>query len=142
MKSKLLIRTGCVNPQTMDALPKAGWLPIFILRTIYNSNLIGKYTGTPVHMFWLAPHPETYHLWRDGKVNWETYSRMYENEILKGVRFESLIERLEILASAAGAKGVVLMGYEQDVRRCHRSVLSRLLNSSGILEERVKEILV
>lgn len=142
MKSKLLIRTGCVTPQTMQAFPEAGWLPVFILRTIYNSSLIGGYTGSPVHMYWLAPHPETYHLWRDGKVDWETYARMYENEILRGVKFDSLIERLEVLVNASGAKGVVLMGYGQDPKKCHRSVLSRLLNSSGLLEERVKELLV
>lgn len=142
MKSNLLIRTGCVNLQNMKVFPEAGWLPVFIIRSIHNSNLIGKYSNTAVHMYWLAPHPETFHLWRDGKIDWNTYSRMYENDVLKSVKFDSLIKRLEILVDTSGARGVVLMGYGEDPKLCHRSILSRLLNSSGLLEERVKELIV
>lgn len=142
MKSSLKIRTSFVSPLNLETLTKEGWLPIFILRSIQNSTLIGKYSGTPVHFYWLAPKPNLFHEWRDGKIDFDKYSERYSKEILENIRFDSLISRMEILCSTSGAKGIVMLGYGSDYKNCHRSILSQLLNSTGLLEDRVIELVV
>ena len=58
MSYQLQIKTSYVSPLTLKVLPENGYLPIFIIRSIYNSDLIGKYSGTAVHMKELSPSSE------------------------------------------------------------------------------------
>lgn len=142
IKHGLKIRTSFVSPLTLKALVENEWLPIFIIRHIDNNTLISKYAGTPVHLFWLAPNSDLFHSWRDGVLDWEDYADLYADDILSTVRMKDLIERLEILRSTSGAKGVVLMGYGENMNTCHRSVLAKLINQSDLLLDPVKEIVV
>lgn len=142
MKSMLKVRTSFVTQGNLDSLIKAEWLPLFIIRNIQNSTLIGNYDGTPVHLYWLAPHPELYHQWRDGEITFDEYADIYADDIMSSVRFPSLLERLEILRSTACAKGVVLMGYGEDVNSCHRGVLAKMLNDSKLLAHPIKEFII
>lgn len=142
MKSDLKIRTAYVSAGNLEALIQAEWLPVFIIRSIKNSPLIGKYHGTPVHLYWLAPHPEVFHLYRDKKIDFDEYADIYADDILRSVKFPRLIETLEILRTASSAKGIVLMGYGEDMNKCHRSILAQILNESGLLEHPIKEFVI
>lgn len=142
MKSQLKIRTSYVSAGNLEALIAEDWLPVFIIRNIKNSSLIGKWHGTPVHLFWLAPHPEIFHLYRDGKIDFDEYADIYADDIMSSVKFPRLIETLEILRNTSGAKGIVFMGYGQDLEKCHRKILAQLLNQSNLLEFPIKEFII
>lgn len=141
MKSSLKIYTSFVSPLTMDVYVKSGYLPIFIIRNIGNSELIGKYSGTAVHFKILSPSTELYRLKRDNQITNEEFQKRYALEI-SAVNLEEQIKNWEMLAKCSGAKGIVLLGYGSNDKICHRSTLRSLLNNSGLLEGKVSEILV
>lgn len=141
MKSSLKIYTSFVSPVTLDTYIKSGYLPIFIIRNIGNSELIGKYSGTAIHFKILSPSTELYRQKRDKKITNEEFQKRYALEI-SAVNLEEQIRSWEILAKCAGAKGIVLLGYGSNDSICHRSTLRSLLNNSGLLEGKVCEVLV
>lgn len=141
MSYQLQVKTSFVCPMNTFILPKCGYLPIFIIRSIYRSDLIGKYSGTAVHMKELAPSNELFRAKRDGLIGMEEFAKRYIIEMSE-VNLRDVISRFDYLASLSGAKGVVLMGYGSDDTLCHRSILRDLLNDTGLLIERVTEIIV
>ena len=141
MKTELKIYTSFVSPLTLKMFTSKGLLPIFIIRNIGNSELIGKYSDTAVHFRDLAPSNETFREWRDKKITDEEYLKKYACEI-GNIDLEQFLRDLEGLVEVSGAKGIVLLGYGQQSKRCHRSVLREILNNSGLLVNRVCEILV
>lgn len=140
MKSKLEIKTSFVSPITLKIFSEQGYLPIFIIRNIKPSELIGKYSDTSIHFKNLAPSNELFRAKRDSIIDFEEFSKRYIIEVSE-VNLQKIIERLEYLAGLSGAKGVVLLGYGSDNKICHRSILASLLNESGLLENRVTEII-
>lgn len=142
IKHGLKVRTCFVSAGNLEALVKAEWLPVFIIRSIHTNPLIARWAGTPVHMYWLAPKSDLFHSYRDGRLDWDDYADIYADDILSSNRLESLIEKLEILRSTAGAKGIVLMGYGSDPERCHRGVLAKIINQADILIEPIKELVI
>lgn len=140
MKSKLEIKTSFVSPITLKIFSEQGYLPIFIIRNIKPSELIGKYSDTSIHFKNLAPSNELFRAKRDSIIDFEEFSKRYIIEVSE-INLQKMIERLEYLAELSGAKGVVLLGYGSDNRICHRSILASLLNESGLLENRVTEII-
>ena len=134
MKTDLKIYTSFVSPLTLPMFTENGLLPIFIIRNISNSKLIGKYSRTKVHCKFLAPSTELFRLRRDNKITNEEYQKRYAIEI-SDIDLESLIREWELLAECAGAKGIVLLS-------CHRGTLRAILNSSGVLINKAEEIIV
>ena len=141
MKSNLKIYTSFVSPITMQEYVKKNLLPIFIIRNIFNSTLIGKYSDTPIHFKDLAPSNVLFRKKRDGLITKEEYSKGYALE-MTDVNLEDIINKLETLALCSGASGIVLLGYGSNDNDCHRSVLREILNSSKLLNYRVQEIYV
>lgn len=139
MNSSLEIKTSFVSPVGMELFIKAGYLPIFILRSISNSEIIGKYSNTSLHFKEFSPSSELFHQKRDGKIDFSEFKEKYIEEVSKN-DLNKFIERLEKLKEISGAKGIVLLGYGSDYKTCHRSILSDLLNNSGLLENKVVEI--
>lgn len=142
MNSQLKIRTSFVSPMNMDAIIGEGWLPVFIIRNIQNSQLIGKYSRSSIHFFWLAPSSQLFHRWRDNEISDEDYRQFYLAEIINNVDIEEVLDKFDILLRTSGAKGIVMMGYGQDYQKCHRSVLSKFINGRGILEDPIKELVI
>ena len=140
MKSQLEIKTSFVSPITLKLFPEQGYLPIFIIRNIRPSELIGKYSDTSIHFKNLAPSNELFREKRDSIIDFEEFAKRYIIE-LSDLNLQKIIERFEYLAKLAGARGVVLLGYGSDNKICHRSILASLLNESGLLESRVTEII-
>lgn len=141
MKSKLIIKTSFVSPITMKTFVESDYLPIFIIRNISNSTLIGQYANTSIHFKNLAPSNELYRSKRDGIIDFNEFEKRYIIEI-SNVNLQSIITKLEYLAKLSGAKGIVLLGYGSDNKICHRSILASLLNNSGLLENKVTEIIL
>lgn len=141
MKTDLRIYTSFVSPLTLPMFIKNELLPIFIVRNISNSSLIGKYSRTKIHYRNLAPSTDLFRLRRDLKITNEKYQKRYVIEIAD-LDLEYVIREWELLAKCAGAKGIVLLGYGSDDMTCHRSTLRAILNSSGILINRAEEIIV
>ena len=141
MKSKLKIYTSYVSPMTLDAIVKHNILPIFIIRSIHNSQLIGQYSDTSIHFKDLAPQTELFRARRDGLISDLEFDKRYIIEMSR-INFQDTIKRLDYLASLCGASGVALLGYGNDYSKCHRRLLSELLNSSGLLENNIKELII
>lgn len=139
MKSGLRIFTSYVSQNNVASAIRQEILPVFIIRNIKNSEVIGKYSGTAVHFFQLSPSDMLFRNKRDGKISMEDYKKLYTIEMSE-VSFQDIIERLEFLASICNTNRVVLMGYGHNKDNCHRSVLAEILNNSGLLEQPVEEI--
>ncbi len=135
----LLIYTSYVSPANMKMFEKNELLPIFILRNIRNSKLIGKYSDSAVHFKDLSPSNALYQAKRDKKISIEEFKEDYKREI-SNIPLENIIKRLKSLAEISNAKAIVLLGYGSDSSVCHRTVLSELLNQSGLLSTPIKEI--
>lgn len=141
MKSKLKIYTSYVSPANLQLIVEKNLLPIFIIRSIHNSQLIGKYSDSSIHFKILAPSDQLFRDRRDGKISDLEFKKGYIVEMSR-VNFQEVIRRIDYLASLCGASGVVLMGYGQQYDTCHRKTLSELLNGSGLLENSIKELII
>lgn len=141
MKSKLNLYTSFVSPMTLDATVKANILPVFIIRSIHNSQLIGQYSDTAIHFKQLAPSTELFRARRDGLITFLEFQKKYVIEMSE-INFQDTTKRLDYLASLCNASGVVLMGYGSDYNLCHRKILSELLNSSDLLENVITELVI
>lgn len=142
MKSELKINTSFVSPATLERFRSNNILPIFIVRNIENSELIGQYSGSPVHLKELSPSNELFRKKRDKALNIDEFKKLYAIEITERVDLKRIIDKLESLVELSGARSVVILGYGSDYDSCHRSVLAKILNGSGLLEKPVKELVV
>lgn len=142
MKSELKINTSFVSPATLERFRSNNILPIFIVRNIENSELIGQYSGSPVHLKELSPSNELFRKKRDKALSIDEFKKLYAIEITERVDLKRIIDKLESLVELSGARSVVLLGYGSDYDSCHRSVLAKILNGSGLLEKSVKELVV
>lgn len=142
MKSELKINTSFVSPATLERFRSNNILPIFIVRNIENSELIGQYSGSPVHLKELSPSNELFRKKRDKALSIDEFKKLYAIEITEKVDLKRVIDKLESLVELSGARSVVLLGYGSDYDSCHRSVLAKILNGSGLLEKPVKELVV
>jgi len=138
MKSKLNIYTSFVSPKTLELFVGLNILPIFIVRSIHNSKLIGMYSDTSIHFKELSPSSALYQARRDGFIGMDEFDKRYIIEMSE-VNFQDVVKRLDYLASLCNASAVVLLGYGEDPAFCHRRTLADLLNYSGLLENKIEE---
>lgn len=141
MKTDLKIYTSFVSPLTLKDYIEKEFLPIFIIRNIKNSTLIGGYSDTPIHMKDLAPSNELFRAKRDNLITKEEFEKKYAIEISQ-VNLEKVIRTFEQLVECCGAKAIVLLGYGSSYENCHRHVLADILNNSGLLTNRINEIII
>lgn len=132
------IITSFVTPYTLKYFIKNDLLPVFILRSIHNSDLIGKYSDSAVHFKDLSPSNELFQARRDRKIEIEEYKQKYLDEI-KHIDFNQILKRFVNLQKISGAKGIVLMSYGGNPIESHRTFLSEYLNNSGLLKDRIIE---
>lgn len=142
MKSELKINTSFVSPATLERFRSNNILPIFIVRNIENSELIRQYSGSPVHLKELSPSNELFRKKRDKALSIDEFKKLYAIEITERVDLKRVVDKLESLVELSGARSIVLLGYGSDYDSCHRSVLAKILNGSGLLEKPVKELVV
>lgn len=136
----LKVYTSFVSPVTLELFKEKNLLPVFIIRKIQNSELIGMYEGTSIHLKELSPSNELFRKKRDKEVTLEEFAKEYILEISQTVDFNNIIKRLNTLAELSGADGIVMLGYGSDSNLCHRSVLAEILNSLGVFKNKVTEL--
>lgn len=141
IKSKIKLSTSYVSPLTLPIFIKNDILPVFVIRCIKNSELIGKYDDTAIHFKELSPSNELFQEKRDGKIDFLEFAKRYTIE-LSNLDFEGEIKKLEHLLEFCSAKSIVLLGYGSDPGKCHRSILRDILNKSGLLENKVHELIL
>lgn len=139
MKSELKIYTSFVSPENLIDIVKNNLLPIFILRNIKNSVLIGKYSDTAIHFKYLAPSDELYQSRRDNKITREEYEKRYIIELSKQPDLVNTVKKLEKLVSLCNADGVVLLDYGIDGKESHRGILANILSNLNLLEYKIEE---
>lgn len=139
MKSNLKIYTSFVSPKNLTDIIEDNLLPIFILRNIKKSELIGKYSDTAIHFKDLAPSDRLYQIRRDRKISREEYEKRYIIELSEQPNFQNIIRKLEKLVELCDADGVVLLDYGSGNNESHRNILSNLLNNLDILNYKITE---
>jgi uncharacterized protein YeaO (DUF488 family) len=138
---KLILRTSFVTPHTIQEFPNHDLLPIFIARNISNSGLIGKWNGTSIHFKELSPSPILLRDWKSGRIDRDEFEKKFLLEMSE-INFDTILRRISFLCDVSRASGAVLMGYGSDRLECHRSILSDIINQSGILENKVIELIL
>lgn len=129
----LPISTSYITDSTFTGRIKLDLLPILCIKSIYKSEVIGKYSGTCIHFPDLAP---SYHLTRDlntGAIERSDFEKRYLMEI-KDVNIPEFVRRIEYLGNISGARGIIIYGYGKDTNRCHRTTLANILTSLGYRE--------
>lgn len=125
----LKLLTSFVSPNTLDFFIQSGYLPIFILRNIKNSTLIGKYSETALQIKELSPSNELYQKMRDGLLSFEEYQKRYVIEMSK-VNLYRILERIETLVKLAGAKTAILLDYSGNFY--HHKTLAGIFTNMGV----------
>lgn len=139
MKSDLNIYTSFVTKENLvTVIENFNMLPIFILRSIRNSELIGEYSGSAIHFRNLSPTSPLYQAWRDGLIDFNEYKKRFLIE-LSEIKLYEVIKKFENLCDISEASGVVLFAYGEDPELSHRKILSDFINSSGVLEKPIIE---
>ena len=139
MKSNIRIYTSYITAKNLQILKDNNILPIFVVRYVDNNPIIKQFANSPIHFKQLAPSDELISKARFKKINREDFTKQYCLE-LSNINFENVIKKLESLINQSNAIGVALLGYKADKDECHRSILSSVLNSSNLLENKVVEL--
>lgn len=138
-RKNLPVWTSFVSKKNLNYFKEHNILPIFIARTITNSDLIGKWQGTPVHFSELAPSPKLLRDWKTfDKIQKPEFEKRFLRE-LSGVNPWKIFRRLDILCHLGKADGIVLLGYGFDPENDHRSVVAKYLNSSYLIDTPITE---
>lgn len=88
----------------------------------------------------LAPSQQLLNRRKSGEYNWVDYEYHYRKEIESAkITPEFIIQILSSLVFLEQTNGIVLLCYEKDHMKCHRSILADILNQSGVLDEAVEE---
>lgn len=128
--TNLKLWTSYVSPATMEALPNYNILPVFIIRNISNSSLIGKYSGTAIHQRIFAPSYELFKSYKyDKLISDEEFEKGYLIELSK-LNIPKIMDKLFTMANTCWAKGIAFMGYgkfDED----YRSIFSDFMNRYG-----------
>lgn len=141
MKSKLQIYTSYVSELNLKQIIDSSYLPIFIIGSLKNDKLIGKYNNTAVHFRNLAPSYDLLHQYLNKKIDLENFEKGYIIE-MSNINLLDIIKKFDYLAKISNSKGIVLLSYGSKYENNYRSLLSDLLNESGGLEKKVKELVL
>jgi uncharacterized protein YeaO (DUF488 family) len=137
----LKLWTSYVSPALLEELVKRNILPVFIARRISNSTLIGNWEGTAVHFPELAPSPELLRSWKYQGMPDTEFRKAFEKE-LNHIRLGKIFGRMKTMADLTGAIGVAILGYGPNRFEDHRSVVADYINRTGLLENKVTELIL
>lgn len=115
-------------------------VPVFAMKKIYNSEIIGIYSETSVHMPNLSPSNELFHGLIEGNITRNEFMDDFVKELDRDLDLNSVIEKFEIMAKVSNASGIVIMTFGRDPRNGYRPELAKYLNDSGLLSKQVYEI--
>lgn len=139
--SELQIYTSFVSARNIKrCVNTLNLIPVFAMKKLFNSDVIGAFSDTALHLHELSPSNELYHSYVDGELDLPGLYSGFNSELEEKVDLKSLLYRFEVMAKVCGASGIVIMTYGRDPRKGYRPAISDYLNSSGLLEKPVYEI--
>lgn len=139
--SDLQIYTSFVSVKNMKrCTADLNLVPVFAMKKIFNSEIIGIYSDTALHVFEFSPSNELYHSFIDGDIDMDGLHDELFDELDYSLDLERFISKLETMAKVSNASGVVIMTYGRDPRKGYRPILAEYLNNSGLLKKPVYEI--
>ena len=139
MESNLKIYTSSITKENIDNSISKNLLPLFIPRNLIGNDLVGKYSGSAIHLRMLSPSGSLWWKRKSGEIDFETFSKNYMIE-LSSLNFQTIIKKLESLSEVSNADGVVLFDFDETPSESCRFILSELFNKSGILTKTVEEL--
>ena len=123
----LKIYTSFVSPITFKMFLDKNILPIFMIRSIWNSSLIGKYEGTCIHFKDLAPSTDLYRSIRDRKISEGEFMGKFAEELMERIEPKKILERIEYLASLCETQEAVLLGFGTKDPLRQREIVAKIL---------------
>ena len=103
MKSQLQIYTSFVSVKNLKRCTELNLVPIFVMKKIFNSEIIGIYSGTALHFPELSPSNSLYHSYIDNDIDFNTYTESYKEELLN-LDLSEVSSRLEMLTDLCEVK--------------------------------------
>ena len=82
----------------------------------------------------LSPKWDLINLYKNGNVDYEYFSFEYEKYLYEHFEKEEVLEELEQLAERMNVECIILLCYEKNSDKCHRSVLGKWLGGSYLGE--------
>lgn len=76
----------------------------------------------------LAPSYDILMAYKNHVIDWATYTKRFNNEILSYLDAQRVVRALAILS---GGQDIVLLCYERDENLCHRSLVAKWLREFG-----------
>lgn len=124
----MIIYTSYASRENLKKFIELNYLPIIVLRNIRNSKLLSPYSDTCIHLRDLSPSTELYQSWKNGEIDIKEYKNRYLFELIdRRLNTQEIYKNLEFLIELTEAKGIILLGYEEDYKLCHRSFLAEFL---------------
>src|SRR5574344_517754 len=105
-QKKIKVYTSFVTPITLKEIINKELLPIFIIRNIKDSKLIGDYSDTPIHMKELSPSTELFRKKRDGLITEKEFNKEYALDVIENVNLEKLLNRIVLLDQCSDPRGL------------------------------------
>jgi len=122
------IFTSFASEDNLRLIIENNYLPIIILRNIRNSKCLNKYSDTCIHFRELSPSTELFQSYKNNEIDVEEYHYRYILELLdRNLNTQSIYKEFIFLNNLVSAKGLILLGYEEDPHLCHRSALAEFL---------------
>ena len=124
------IYTSYISKENLEELIRLNYLPMFIIRNMRDSKLLGPYSDTCLHLRELSPSTELLQEFKGGMIDREEYRRRYLLEIIdRRLSISDLMTKFRTLDSIVSSSGIVLLGYSKDPKFCHREFLAEFLES-------------
>lgn len=122
------IYTSFISRENLDLLVSLNYLPMFIIRNMRDSKLIGQYSDTCLHLRNLSPSTELLNQFRNNLISREEYKNQYLLElVLRRISFSDLIMKFKALDQMVSSSGIVLLGYNENPDLCHRRFLAEFM---------------
>lgn len=139
--SNLQIYTSFVSVKNLKrCVTDLNLVPVFAMKKIFNSEIIGIYSDTALHFYELSPSNDLYHAFVDGDIDIDTFREDFKSELDRDLNLLDCIKRLETMVRVSEASGVVIMTFGYDPRKGYRPAIVEYLNDSGLLKKPVYEI--
>lgn len=134
MKSNLKIYITSLKEDILGDIKNNNYLPIFAIRRISKSPVIGRYSNTPVHFPSLAPSDELMEKLEKNTIETERFEKECIIELSR-VSIQDTVKKLEYLSDRNNSAGVVIVT-EGDT---YKNGLLLVLKYSGFLIKEVEE---
>lgn len=87
----------------------------------------------------LAPEKSLMQGFKRGEINWMDFDISYRQQISRTMDLKLLVRALACIGTVENTKGVILLSFEKQPFKSHRSILADILNKSKLIDVAVEE---